>query len=529
MSTMFLLAAGSTGSSQPAPVASISTSACGAADSGAVLQAAIDSAGPGGRVHLPACPVRGPQPNCYRIRTTLRILNHSVLEGDGDNSCIEADTPAGRPALLATDIESLSIRDIAILAGPDASVGLQMSGGRLDTVLSLIENVFVAGFHDANISLRHTYGIVFMNVRSRDLASGTPSYGLRMEDGYNNAITIIGGEFRSTREAAVYVGSGGTGLSMTNVVVEANQKHGIQIKAPYFGIQLNNAYFEQNGARYRGCDLDVPFAGNYDVSVVGLSVRNANFNAVNCAGSIESASDPEFSASFAPLSAPGAVAGSKNTIVFGRSVWRPHLSGNQHLYFVNGAGAPLFDLPSTTSENRYRSSEALDNTAWLAEPRMRAQNTVRYLNGEPAWSLGLAAGGGPAHTSAFGQTLGSNPGALIGVGAWMRTDADTATVTPDIGGVAVYSGSTLNQPNRMQIDTSWRWVWTSATVAASDSGPVLAGWRAYANSQSRATAVYVYHPQAWANMANGPPLYAGTRDNPVIMTSPGQFRAPDTK
>jgi hypothetical protein len=392
----------------------------------------------------------------------------------------------------------------------------------------MLENVTVQNFEFANLLLKHTYGTILANVQARGEGTASPQYDLRLEDGYNNATTILGGDFNSSTIAAVYIGSGTTGLHAQNPVIEANHRDGIVVRAPSYDLQLNNLYFEANGeGSSDGCDLSVPFSGGYDAPVVSLSVRSASFNSARCAARIESTVNLDFAFNVGYPPKPG-IGTTTNTVLLGRGISRPHIEGNRGLDFLASSRFPLVEFPWSVVENLFTESDSLNHTSWVIEEGAISQNPVRFADGANTWRLDLMSSG-PEHPSGIYQRIGVQAGHLVGVGAWMRTDNGSATVVSKVSGTSNYNGSILNQPNRVLIADEWKWVWDTITVPDTDGSPIIAGWAVYANTDSPSRAVYIYRPQAWRDIVNGPPQYIKTSGRAIARSSPNAATMKDTQ
>jgi hypothetical protein len=468
------------------------------------------------------------RPRCYKV-SQIVLTSGTMLEGDGESSCIVPDG-GNKPVIFSDGAFHFRIRNLALIGDGKTDIGMQFHGATTpyqfdgsngsDAALCTLDGVEVSGFRSKNIELDRTYGFVFLNVHSH--SSG--GWGLYLRDGYNNATQILGGEYSANGIGGVFIGNDSIELYFS-AVAEGNAKYGIYYHGYLMGLQINDAYFEDNGHNRTGWDVYGDFF-SYDKPAFGVSIRNSLFNSLDAAQAayIQNTVDLEFSHN---IGVPPLVGDpfEVNSVILGKGVVNPKIDGNTALAFTTLAGTPIHTTAANFAENVLLRSGQQTARAWIYANTGEGcpghtpacKDGTRFQDNGTAWKVPLAAASGAANMTTITQKVsGVSAGHLIGAGAWMRTDSGTATAWPEISDdSATYTGSILNQPLRQPIDSNWRWISTNAATDSAAHTAASVTFRVYANDGSPTRAIYVFAPQAWLDVA-GVPQYAQTTTAPVI-------------
>jgi hypothetical protein len=477
-----------------------------------------------------------PQLRCYRV-SQLHIFTGTMLEGDGQATCIIPDG-SNKPVLFSEGAYKFRLRNFELRGDGRTDVGMQFSGAEglqsdgtaaSDALLCTLDAITVAGFGRKNIELNKSYGFLLLNVHS----IGSDGWGLYLRDGFNNATQIVGGEYSQNGVGGVFIGSGAIQLYFSSIS-EGNVKYAIYYHGHITGLQINDAYFEGNGRKRTGWDVYGDLLG-YDQPAVGVSIRNSLFNSLDAeyAVHVENTVDFEFSHNIGIPALQGDPF-TQNAVVLGPGVVNPVFEGNTRVEVRGAAGVPIHTSAPVFSENLLRYSTAMNRAVWKYGNTGKGcvggasvcQDGSRFQQNGIAWKIPLATGSGAANMTTVTQALqGKTAGSLIGAGAWMRTNAGSATAWVEVADQsAVYTGTTLNQPLRQSVDGNWRWIYTNVSTDAA-GGAASIRLRFYANDGEAGMdtrAVYVYAPQSWLDVA-GTPQYVATGGTAVSrrLQSPG--------
>lgn len=208
-----------------------------------IITAVVIDAGGSGYTSAPAVSFTK---QCYKLSTAITLANKTILEGEGDDSCISA---VGAGPFIVGDGTGLDYRLRGFKMQSDATAGavaMRFSGIPDDVAGTEISSVTLVDFNLSAISFNHSYGSKLDHIRITATGSRTIQYCVRLEDGFNNATTIdsLDCDFAST--AAIYVGSGSTTPSIKQSIIQ-NSARGVVYGGSFYGATCDACYFEKDG------------------------------------------------------------------------------------------------------------------------------------------------------------------------------------------------------------------------------------------------------------------------------------------
>jgi hypothetical protein len=455
----------------------------------------------------------------FVLNTRLNLQPGSTLMGESKDSSILFSHTAG-PLVLSHGYGRITIRDLQLIGddacppltgcpAPVAEIGIRLEDGDgHDSAQNVLDNLLITRFTVAGISLYHTTVTTISNSYiGYNVNSGT---GVRLEDGYNNVIRLIGNYIR-TSLVGVYVGSGATMVAIESAI-ESNGMYGVQIAAAA-NVIIDKSYFERNGERH-GYDIYVSTGGGDDIArnvVVrdsifeGLVAGRSNAYLQGVAGlTVESCIGTK----------PSRGGEARNMFQIGPSVSNLTVGNNEWLSIVTDSRQPLSPHGPEPENLLAAASDLRFGWAVINGSVSAPADQVRCAPNEMAAKLSFNGGVSADRPAILRHVVGGAlNGGLIGFRAFVRTDAGHAVVFPAIqSGAASYLGSDSAQQHRITVDEHWREISIATTTDADDLGTVLVGIRAYPALQPPASGLYVCGVAAWKDSLDAPPMGRSGRE-----------------